>query len=59
MKGPAQWHREPHKPPSKYAAFLVKGKGEAAREERVEYVHVEETVLGGEGVMPSLKSLGY
>jgi ABC-type branched-subunit amino acid transport system substrate-binding protein len=57
VKGPARW-REDHAAEYKHAAFLVKGKG--PKEQKHEWDLF--TVLGsqgGEGVMPSLKSLGY
>ena len=57
MKGPARW-REDHAAEYKYAAFLVKGKGPGEQKNEWDLF----TVLGaqgGEGVYPSLKSLGY
>jgi branched-chain amino acid transport system substrate-binding protein len=57
MKGPAQW-REDHQAAYKYAAFLVKGKGKADQKDEWDLFTVDG-VLGGDGVMPTLKSLGY
>ena len=57
VKGPANW-REDHQPDYKYAAFLVKGKGAAERKGDWDLFNVMGSV-GGEQVMPTLKSLGY
>jgi ABC-type branched-subunit amino acid transport system substrate-binding protein len=57
VKGPAKW-REDHVAEFKHAAFLVKGKAPGERKNEWDIF----TVLGsqgGEGVLPSLKSLGY
>jgi branched-chain amino acid transport system substrate-binding protein len=57
LKGPARW-REDHAAEYKYAAFLVKGKG--AKEQKNEWdLFTVINAVGGEQVMPSLKSLGY
>lgn len=57
FKGPARW-REDHAAEYKYAAFLVKGKGAAERKGEWDLFTVVDAV-GGDQVMPSLKSLGY
>ncbi|NVO16034.1 MAG: ABC transporter substrate-binding protein [Rhodoplanes sp.] len=57
MKGPANW-REDHQAAYKYAAFLVKGKGKDQQKNEWDLFTVAGT-LGGEEVMPTLKSLGY
>ena len=57
MKGPASW-REDHAAMYKYAAFLVKGKGPGEQKSAWDLFTVEDA-LGGESVLPSLKSLGY
>lgn len=57
MKGPAQW-REDHQAAYKYAAFLVKGKGKDEQKSEWDLFTVAGT-LGGDEVMPTLKSLGY
>ena len=57
VKGPARW-REDHAAEYKYAAFLVKGKG--AKEQKNEWdLFTVMGAMGGEAVLPSLKSLGY
>jgi branched-chain amino acid transport system substrate-binding protein len=57
VKGPARW-REDHAAEYKHAAFLVKGKG--AKEQKNEWdLFTVMGSVGGESVMPSLKSLGY
>ena len=57
LKGPARW-REDHAAEYKYAAFLVKGKG--AKDQKNEWdLFTVINAVGGEQVMPSLKSLGY
>lgn len=57
VKGPARW-REDHEAVYKHAAFLVKGKGAAERKNDWDLFTVMGSV-GGESVMPTLKSLGY
>jgi len=57
VKGPAKW-REDHSVVCKYAALLVKGKGAAEQKGEWDLFHVVGS-LGGESVMPTLKSLGY
>ena len=57
VKGPARW-REDHAAVYKHAAFLVKGKGPAERKSEWGLFTVMGSV-GGEAVMPTLKSLGY
>ena len=57
VKGPARW-RQDHEPIYQHAAFLVKGKGPAERRNEWDLFTVMGS-LGGEKVMPSLKSLGY
>ena len=57
LKGPARW-REDHAAEYKYAAFLVKGKGPKEQKNEWDLFNVIAGV-GGEQVMPSLKSLGY
>ena len=57
LKGPAHW-REDHAAEYKYAAFLVKGKGAKDRKNEWDLFNVING-LGGEEVMPNLKSLGY
>jgi ABC-type branched-subunit amino acid transport system substrate-binding protein len=57
VKGPARW-REDHAAEYKYAAFLVKGKGAAERKDDWDLFTVMGAV-GGESVLPALKSLGY
>lgn len=57
VKGPARW-REDHAAEYKYAAFLVKGKG--AKEQKNEWdLFTVMGGVGGEAVLPTLKSLGY
>ena len=57
IKGPARW-REDHGAEYKYAAFLVKGKG--AKEQKNEWdLFTVMGGVGGEAVLPTLKSLGY
>ena len=57
LKGPARW-REDHAAEYKYAAFLVKGK--SAKDQKNEWdLFTVINAVGGEQVMPSLKSLGY
>ncbi len=57
VKGPARW-REDHSAVYKYAAFLVKGKGPGEQKNEWDLFHVMGS-LGGEEVLPPLKSLGY
>jgi ABC-type branched-subunit amino acid transport system substrate-binding protein len=57
VKGPARW-REDHAAVYKHAAFLVRGKGPAERKSEWDLFTVMGSV-GGESVMPTLKSLGY
>jgi branched-chain amino acid transport system substrate-binding protein len=57
LKGPARW-REDHAAEYKYAAFLVKGKGAKDQKNEWDLFNVINAV-GGDQVMPSLKSLGY
>ena len=57
VKGPARW-REDHAAEYKHAAFLVRGKG--AKEQKNEWdLFTVMGSMGGEPVLPSLKSLGY
>ena len=57
VKGAASW-RADHGAVYKHAAFLVKGKGAAERKNEWDLFNVMGSV-GGESVMPSLKSLGF
>lgn len=57
VKGPARW-REDHAAEYKHAAFLVKGKGAKERKNEWDLFTVMGTV-GGDSVMPTLKSLGF
>jgi ABC-type branched-subunit amino acid transport system substrate-binding protein len=57
VKGPAEW-RQDHSAAFKYAAFLVKGKGAAARKNEWDLFSVEGS-MGGDSVLPTLKDLGY
>jgi ABC-type branched-subunit amino acid transport system substrate-binding protein len=57
VKGPASW-RADHGAVYKHAAFLVRGKGAAERKNEWDLFTVMGSV-GGESVMPTLKSLGY
>jgi len=57
VKGPANW-RGDHAAVYKHAAFLVKGKGAKERKNEWDLFTVMGSV-GGESVMPTLKSLGY
>ncbi len=57
VKGPARW-REDHAAEYKHAAFLVKGKGPKEQKNEWDLFTVMGSV-GGESVMPTLKSLGY
>ncbi len=55
VKGPATW-RQDHAAVYKYAAFLVKGKGPGEQKNEWDLFSVDGS-LGGESVMPTLKSL--
>jgi len=57
VKGPASW-REDHAAVYKHAAFLVKGKGPKEQKHEWDLFTVMGSV-GGESVLPTLKSLGY
>jgi ABC-type branched-subunit amino acid transport system substrate-binding protein len=57
VKGAANW-RADHGAVYKHAAFLVKGKGAGERKNEWDLFNVMGSV-GGEAVMPSLKSLGF
>ncbi len=57
VKGPAHW-REDHAAVYKYAAFLVKGKGPKEKKGEWDLFNVMGS-LGGDSIMPPLKSLGY
>ena len=57
VKGPANW-RQDHAAVYKHAAFLVKGKGPSEQKNEWDLFTVMGSV-GGESVMPTLKSLGY
>ena len=57
VKGQARW-RDDHAAEYQYAAFLVKGKGLADRKNEWDLFTVMGAV-GGEAVLPTLKSLGY
>jgi branched-chain amino acid transport system substrate-binding protein len=57
VKGPARW-REDHAAVYKYAGFLVRGKGPQERKNEMDLFKVVG-YLGGDSVMPNLKSLGY
>lgn len=57
VKGPARW-RQDQSAEFKHAAFLVKGKGASERKNEWDLFTVMGSV-GGESVMPTLKSLGY
>ena len=57
VKGPARW-REDHAAEFKHAAFLVKGKGPKERKNEWDLFTVMGSV-GGDSVLPTLKSLGY
>jgi branched-chain amino acid transport system substrate-binding protein len=57
LKGSARW-REDHAAEYKHAAFLVKGKGAKDQKNEWDLFTVINSV-GGDQVMPSLKSLGY
>jgi branched-chain amino acid transport system substrate-binding protein len=57
VKGPARW-RADHAAEYKHAAFLVKGKGPKEQKNEWDLFTVLGS-LGGESVLPSMKSLGY
>jgi ABC-type branched-subunit amino acid transport system substrate-binding protein len=57
IKGPARW-REDHSAEYQHAAFLVKGKGPKEQKNEWDLFTVLGSV-GGETVLPSMKSLGY
>ncbi len=57
VKGPARW-REDHSAEFKHAAFLVKGKGPKEQKHEWDLFTVMGS-MGGESVLPTLKSLGY
>ena len=57
VKGPARW-REDHSAEYKHAAFLVKGKGPKEQKNEWDLFSVLGSI-GGEAVLPSMKSLGY
>ena len=57
VKGQAKW-RQDHSAVYKYAAFLVKGKGPGEQKNEWDLFRVMGA-LGGDEVMPTLKSLGY
>ncbi|MGZ5175521.1 MAG: ABC transporter substrate-binding protein [Burkholderiales bacterium] len=57
IKGPANW-RQDHAAVYKHAGFIVKGKGPGEQKHEWDLFSVMGS-LGGETVMPSLKSLGY
>jgi branched-chain amino acid transport system substrate-binding protein len=57
VKGSARW-RQDHAATYKHAAFLVKGKGPGEQKDGWDLFTVMGS-MGGESVMPGLKSLGY
>ena len=57
VKGPARW-REDHAAEYKHAAFLVKGKGPKEQKNEWDLFSVLGSI-GGDAVLPSMKSLGY
>lgn len=57
VKGPGSW-REDNQAAFKYGAFLVKGKGPADRKGDWDLFTVEGS-MGGDQILPPLKSLGY
>jgi ABC-type branched-subunit amino acid transport system substrate-binding protein len=57
VKGPARW-RQDHAATYKHAAFLVKGKGPGEQKNEWDLFTVVGS-MGGDAVMPTLKSLGY
>jgi branched-chain amino acid transport system substrate-binding protein len=57
VKGPV-YFREDHSMVSKYACFLVKGKGPSEKKDKADLFKVEG-YFGGESALPPLKLLGY
>ncbi|RAI38533.1 hypothetical protein CH341_27685 [Rhodoplanes roseus] len=57
VKGPATW-REDHQAAFKYGAFLVKGKGPGEQKNEWDLFAVQGS-MGGDAILPPLKSLGY
>lgn len=57
IKGPANW-RQDHQAAYKYGAFLVKGKGPGEQKNPWDLFKVEGA-MGGDEILPPLKSLGY
>jgi len=57
IKGPALW-RQDHQAAFKYGAFLVKGKGAGEQKGPWDLFKVEGA-MGGDEILPPLKSLGY
>ncbi|NVO15971.1 MAG: ABC transporter substrate-binding protein [Rhodoplanes sp.] len=57
VKGPAIW-REDHQAAFKYGAFLVKGKGPGEQKNEWDLFAVQGS-MGGDAILPPLKSLGY
>jgi branched-chain amino acid transport system substrate-binding protein len=57
VKGPARW-RADHSAEYKHAAFLVKGKGPKEQKNEWDLFAVLGSI-GGDAVLPSMKSLGY
>jgi branched-chain amino acid transport system substrate-binding protein len=57
VKGPARW-REDHAAEYKHAAFLVRGKGPKEQKNEWDLFTVLGSV-GGDAVLPTMKSLGY
>lgn len=57
VKGPASW-REDHQAAFKYGAFLVKGKGPGEQKNEWDLFTVQGA-MGGDAILPPLKSLGY
>jgi ABC-type branched-subunit amino acid transport system substrate-binding protein len=57
VKGPASW-REDHQAAFKYGAFLVKGKGPGEQKNEWDLFAVQGS-MGGDAILPPLKSLGY
>lgn len=57
IKGPATW-RADHQAAFKYGAFLVKGKGPGEQKNEWDLFTVQGS-MGGDEILPPLKSLGY
>jgi branched-chain amino acid transport system substrate-binding protein len=57
VKGPASW-REDNQAAFKYGAFLVKGKGPGEQKNEWDLFAVQG-YMGGDSILPPLKSLGY